>query len=69
MSYDNDLRQIVRDTVSLGITRSTIADAAGYDRSRFIRWSNDPEMNITIDTADNIKAACIELQAKASAAS
>lgn len=67
MSYDQDLRQTVRDTVSLGFTKSTIADAAGYDRSRFIRWSNDPDMNITVDTADNIKAACIELQAKATA--
>lgn len=64
-TYSDNLRAIVNETIVLGITKTAIADRANYSKGRFIRWTNDPDMNMTMDTAEDIKVACAALAAAA----
>ncbi len=68
-TYTQDLRDLVDETVVLGISKRTIADRAGYSHSRFIRWTNAPSMGLTMHTAAKIKDACIELTSEHTATS
>jgi hypothetical protein len=60
-SFEAQMRGIVSRTLSLGITKAAIAERAGYERSAFIKWTNDPTKNLTLSSADSIRRACLEL--------
>lgn len=59
--YTDDLRRVVSDAMRAGVTKNAIAKSAGYNRGRFINWTNDPEMGMTLENADRIREACIQL--------
>ena len=57
-SYSEELRAIVQAAMDAGVSKSAIAIESGYNRARFIQWTNDSSINMTIESADKIKAAC-----------
>lgn len=60
-SFDKQLRELVAKAIALGITKTAIAKEAGFERARFITWTNNPDTGFTMDTAERIRLACIRL--------